>query len=79
MSGVHRLEHIECLTSANFSQDDTVRPHAQRVLHQIPLRDLPLAFDVRRTRLEPHNVMLLELKLGRILDRDDPLMIGNER
>ena len=32
-----------------------------------------LALDVRRARLEPQHVALLQLELGGILDRDDPL------
>ena len=35
--------------------------------------DLALAFDVRRPRLEPHDVRLLQLQFGRVLDGDDAL------
>ena len=41
--------------------------------------DLALAFDVRRPRLELHDVPLLQLQLGRVLDRDDPLGVRDER
>jgi hypothetical protein len=42
-------------------------------------RTAPFAFDVGRTRLEPHDVRLLELKLGGVFNRHDPLAIGDER
>ena len=38
------------------------------------MRDLAAALDVRRSRLEPHDVVLLQLQLGGVLDRDDALV-----
>ena len=46
---------------------------------EVALRDLAAALDVRRARLEPHDVRLLELELGRVLDGDDALVVGDER
>ena len=37
-----------------------------------------LAFDVGRPRLEPRDVLLVQLELGRVLDRDDALALGDE-
>ena len=37
-----------------------------------------LALDVRRARLEAHDVSLAQHQLGRVLDRDDPLLVGDE-
>ena len=45
-------------------------------------RDLALALDVLRPRLEPEHVALVEPQLGRILDRDDAILVrdrGRER
>ena len=78
MAGVHRLQHVEGFTGADFADDDPVGPHAKRVLDQVALRDLAPALDIRRPRLEPDNMLLLELELGRILDRDDPLVAVDE-
>ena len=39
----------------------------------------PWPFDVRRPRLERDDVRLAELELGGVLDRDDPLVLGDER
>ena len=38
-----------------------------------------LALDVRRAGLEADDVRLLQLQLGRVLDRDDALVVGDER
>ena len=73
MAGVHRLEHVERLGAANLADDDPVGPHAQRVPDEVADRDLALALDVLRPRLEPQDVALIELQLGCVLDRDDPV------
>ena len=39
----------------------------------------PSPFDVGRARLQPHHVPLLQLQLGRVLDGDDALAVGDER
>ena len=74
---VHRLEHVERLGAANLADDDPVGPHAERVADEIADRDLALALDVLRPRLEPEHVPLVELELGRVLDRDDPVAVGH--
>ena len=45
---------------------------------QLPLPDGALAFDVRRPRLEPRHVLLVQLQFGRVLDRDDTLALADE-
>ena len=42
------------------------------------MRISPSPFDVRRARLERHDVPLQEPQLGRVLDGDDPLGGRNE-
>ena len=74
MAGVHGLHHVERLGAAALAHDDAVGPHAQRVDHQVALRDGAGAFDVHRPRFQPHDVRLLHLQLGRILDGDDALL-----
>ena len=78
VAGVHRLEHVERLGAADLADDDPVGPHAERVADQVADADLALALDVRRARLERDDVPLLQLQLGRVLDRDDPLVAGDE-
>ena len=79
VTGVHGGEHVDGLTTTNLAQDDAVGTHPQAVLHQVTLTDLPLAFEVGGPRLEANDVVLLQLQLGRVLDGDDSLGVGNER
>ena len=78
MARVHRLEHVERLGAADLADDDPVGAHAQGVPDELADADLALAFDVRRPRLERDHVLLLELELGRVLDRDDALVVRDE-
>ena len=79
MARVHRLEHVERLGAADLSDDDAIGTHAQRVPHEIPDGDCPFSLDVRRPSLEPEHVALIELQLGGILDRHDPLVVRDRR
>ena len=74
---VHRLEHVQGLGAADLADDDPVGPHAQGVPDELADLDLALALDVGRAGLERDHVVLLELELGRVLDRDDALVAGD--
>ena len=76
MAGVHRLEHVERFLAADLADHDAIGPHTQGVDHQLPLPDGALAFDVRRPRLEPRHVLLVELELGGVFDGDDALVLA---
>ena len=78
VAGVHRLEHVERLGAADLADDDPVGPHAERVADEVADAHLALALDVRRPRLERDDVPLQQPELGRVLDRDDPLVRGDE-
>ena len=75
VAGVHRLEHVQRLAAAAFADDDAVRAHAQRVADEVADRDGAAALDVRRARLEAHEVRLREAQLGGVLDREDALVV----
>jgi len=45
---------------------------------RIARRNLALALEVGRTRLQPHHVRLLQRQFGRVLDRDDALVVRDE-
>ena len=47
VTGVHRLEHVERLGSANLADDDPVGPHAEGVADELADADLAFALDVR--------------------------------
>ena len=74
VAGVHRLDHVERLGASALADDDPVGPHAEGVLDQVGRGDRPLALDVRRPGLQADDVLLLELQLGGVLDRDDPVV-----
>ncbi len=74
---VHRLEHVDGLGAADLTDDDPVGPHAQGVADEIPDLYLSFALDVRRACFQGNHMLLLELQLGRVLDRDDALVSGH--
>ncbi len=78
MARVHRLEHVDRLGAANLTDDDAVGPHAESVPHEVADANLALPLDVGRPRLERDDVLLVELQLGCVLDRQDPLAVGDE-
>ena len=75
---VHGLQHVERFRSAALADDDSFGPHTQGVFHQVGGGDRAFAFDVRRPRFQPHDVLLLKLQFGGVFDRDDALVAGNE-
>ena len=73
VAGVHGLEHVECFVAADFADDDAVGAHTQSVDYQAARRNGAGTFDVGRTRLEPHDVILLEAEFGGVFNSDDAL------
>jgi hypothetical protein len=72
VAGVHRLQHVESLGAADLAEDDPVGAHTQGVAQQVAHRDLATAFEVRRPSFQPHDMRLLQLQFGRVLDRHGP-------
>ena len=77
MAGVHGLQHIERLGSSALADDDAVGALAQRVDDELLERDLALTLVVGGTRLQRQDMALREVQLGRVLDRDDALAVGD--
>src|SRR5271165_736690 len=71
MTGVHRLQEIECFRSSDLAYNYSFRSHAQTISDQVAHGDLAHAFEIGRTRLKPHHMGLLKLKLRRVLARND--------
>src|SRR5208283_3603649 len=71
MPGVHCLQEIECFRSSHLAYNDSFGSHAQAISDKVTHGDLSRAFEIGRPRLKPHHMGLLELKLGRVLARDD--------
>ena len=79
VTGVHGLQHVQRLFAANFAEHDPVgAANAQRIDDQFTLLDGACAFNVRRARLQPDDMLLPKLQLGRIFDRDDALVRADE-
>src|ERR1019366_676436 len=62
--GVHRLEHVECLATPHFPDDNAVRTHTESVDYQLPLMDRPFAFHVWWPAFQADYVPLLQLQFG---------------
>ena len=58
MARVHGLEHVDRLGATTLADDDAVGAHTQAVADEVADRDLALALDVRRARLERDHVLL---------------------
>src|SRR5208283_2020801 len=71
MPGVHCLQEIECFRSSHLADNDSFGSHAQAISDEVAHGDLTHAFEIRRTRLKPHHMGLLKLKLRRVFARDD--------
>src|SRR5436190_1102621 len=74
---VQRLQHVQRLGTADLAHDDAVGAHAQGVTDEVADRDLALALDVLRPALQAQHVALHQPELGRVLDRDDALGVGD--
>ena len=80
MAGVHGLKHVEGFLTTALAKNDAVGTHAKRVLWtSSTLSNLTVTFGVWRAGLHASDMGLLELEFGCVLDRDQALMLGNER
>ena len=58
VAGIHGLEHIEGFFAAHLAHDDAIWTHTQAVDQQLTLADRALSFNVRRTGLQAHDILL---------------------
>ncbi len=78
MAGVHGLQHVQGFARANLSDDDPVWAHAQGIPDKLPHGDLTAPLQVGGTSLQRHDVLLVKLELGRILDGHNPFVGWDE-
>ena len=78
MAGVHGLQQVERLGSADFADDDAFGAHTQAVADQFAHRDLAFALDVGRAGFQPHHMRLLQLKFGGVFAGDDALVVVDD-
>ena len=76
MPGVERLEQIGGLGAPDLADDDVVGPVAERVAHQVA--DRYGCFRADGPGLEADAVRAVDPELERVLDRDDPLVLGEQ-
>ncbi len=63
-AGVHGLQQVEGLGSADFADDDALRRMAQAILDEIAHRDLTLSLEVGRAGFQTHHMGLLQLQFA---------------
>ena len=73
-AGVEREQQVERLGVAHLADDQPVGPHAQRLLHEPPQRDLAGALEARLPALQRDEVGRVDGELERLLDRDDAVL-----
>ena len=78
VAGVHGLQQVESFGSANFADDDALRPHTQAVTHEIAHRDLPFAFEIWWPRFQSHHMRLLQLQFRGVFAGNDALIVIDE-
>src|SRR6266852_5405844 len=76
MAGVEGIEQRARLDSTHFAENDPIRSPAQSGLQKVIERDVGL----ERVSLAfgRHNVRLLDVKLGGVLDDHDAIVVRNE-
>ena len=78
VAGVHGLQHVEGLGAAHLTDQDPVGAHSEAVAQKLPDGELALALDVGRPVLQRDHVRVVDLQLGRVLDRDHTLVVRDE-
>ena len=76
MAGIERIEQSPRLNSPDFAEDDSVGTEPKSVLQEVVEGDVGL--EGIRLRSGRNYVGFPNMKLGGILDDDNPLVVGNE-
>ena len=69
-----RVDEASPICDARLADDDAFGSHTQAVAHEVAHGHRAGALEVRRPRLETHDVRLLELQFRRVLAGDDALV-----
>ena len=79
VAGVEGLQQLAHFSATDLAHDQPVRPHPQGLAHEVDHGDESLAFDIRRARLETHDMAPRERHLEHVLDHEDALARINLR
>jgi hypothetical protein len=72
--GVQRRQQIDDLGAANLADHDAIRPHPQRLPHQLAHRDFADPFDVGASCDQFDQMRMPGRQFGGIFDADDALV-----
>ena len=75
MSGVEGLQQVGGFAAAHLADDDVIGSVPQGVAHEVADTDRPL---LHPARLESDAVRRINPQLERVLDGDDPLVVGEQ-
>jgi uncharacterized protein YhdP len=70
VAGVHGLKHVQGFRTSALSNNDAVRAHPQCVFDQVSDLDGTLAFDVAGAALQADQMIMVQLELCRVFNRD---------
>ena len=76
MAGVEGIEERSHLGSAHFAQDEPIRSPAEGGLQKFIERDV--GFERVGLAFYRHNVRLLDVEFGSVLDNHDAIVVRNE-
>jgi len=79
VSGIQGSQQVNHLSPTDLADNDPVRPHAKGLSNQIPQRHLARTLDVRRPRLESHDVWVGGCELACVFDEQHPVGRVDER
>ena len=78
VTGVHCLQHVQCLSGTDLTDDDAVGPHAEGIAQEFTDGHFAFSLGIRRATFQTYHVVLLDLEFDGVLDGDDPLVSLNE-
>src|SRR6266404_29493 len=77
MTRVEELQEIECLTAANFTEDDPVWAMAERCFQEVTDAHRRQSV-LRLSGFKADKIVLVHLNFGRVFDEENSFIGGNE-
>jgi hypothetical protein len=79
VTGVHGLQHVNRFTRTDFTYNNAIGSHAQRIANEVPNGSFSGTFSICWSTFESQNMATREPKFGGVFDRDHPFIRRNER
>jgi len=77
MTRVHSLQHVQRFLATHLTHDDAIGAHTEGVDHQLTLLHRAFSLNVGGPRFQAYDVVLVQLQLRGVFNRDDAFAIGN--